>query len=168
MKLYLLLLIILFACSESEPIQRDEPTLKGSYQLVKAVGHQLMDVGGPSDRTIIRRVPHTYDYSNDPIGWLVLGEDYFYMDAPIELEPLLITGFYKALEPTTGRLALPQRMKLRYNEWFGHGGARGGLCCPEFPFSWTDDNLLKLTFWISAHIEWELYWVYYPNGIKHF
>ncbi len=169
---FLLLLITLLACSESEPILPEEPidrgehNLKGTYNLVKAVGWQLMDVGGERGPLLIRRVPHTYDYSHDPIGWLVFGEDYFFMHAPIKLQPLFVTGNYKIIEPITGRFPRPARLHLRYRTWHPNSFSYPlSTCCPKIDFFWTEDNLLIFKFLIGGgNIEWELYWKYNPTG----
>ena len=93
MKIYMLLLITLLACSESDPVSPTGRILRGSFVLTKAVGHQLMDLGGDhiDDPVIIRRVPHTYYYP-EGAGSLILREDTFYMEAPMPLQPIRIKG----------------------------------------------------------------------------
>ena len=91
MKQLTLIIILLAGCGESETII-PAPTgqaLKGTFVLTKAVGHELMDVGGPDldDPVIIRRAPTTYVYPAGT-GRLDLGEGTFYLDAPMSVRPL--------------------------------------------------------------------------------
>ena len=64
MKIYLLLLFVFVACSESEPIDPINHTMKGEFMLVRAVGLEPMHIGGPNldDPIIIEYIPHTYEH----------------------------------------------------------------------------------------------------------
>ena len=174
MKIYLLLLLALLACSESGPVIPTGQVLPGRFVLTKAVGHELMDVGGPDldDPIIIRRVPHTYHYS-DGAGRLELGEGTFYLDAPMPMQPLKYRGYFKAIvvEETdrTIRKSFPYRYykevkpgeftpKLVLDIFFPSGYLAREY--GKFPYEWIGDTL-KLDFWgpLDPMFIWELYWI---------
>ena len=72
-----LLISLLLACSDSDPCDPVNHTMKGQFMLVKAVGYQPTDVGGPNidDPFIIEWVPHTYEHP-DITGAPHLGRTY--------------------------------------------------------------------------------------------
>ena len=169
----ILLAIWLAGCGESETIV-PKPTgevLKGTFVLTKAVGHELMDVGGPNldDPIIIRRVPTTYVYP-DGTGTLTLGEDTFEFDAPLPVHPLKYRGRFKAVEEMYRRFGddLPKcyykeidddalTTKLVINVHYETGGVAHGY--GKYPYEWIGDTL-KLDFWRlwDPVFIYELYW----------
>ena len=155
MNIYMLLLITLLACSESDPVSPTGRILRGSFVLTKAVGHQLMDLGGDhiDDPVIIRRVPHTYYYP-EGAGSLILREDTFYMEVPMPLQPIRIKGTLESVSEsntTYWRVENPR-------------GVGGFLIGDIFDFVWIGDTLKIEDFeWTSSNITWDLYWVRVPG-----
>ena len=154
----LLFVMWLTGCDESETIV-PAPTgqiLRGKFVLTKAVGHQLMDLGGDhiDDPVIIRRVPHTYYYP-EGAGSLILTEDTVYMDAPMPLQPLRIKA-YLEFEPES------KQTRWRVDNPHGTGGYWIG---DIFNFVWIEDTLKLEGFELSTsrNITWDLYWKRAPG-----
>lgn len=155
MKIAMLLLIALLACSESAPVSPTGQILRGTFVLNKAVGHQLTDLGGDhiDDPVIIRRVPHTYYYPQGA-GSLVITEDTLHMDAPMPLQPISIKA-YLEFEPES------KKTRWRVDNPNGHGGF---LIGDLFNWVWIEDTLKLEGFWFTnQNITWDLYWKRAPG-----
>lgn len=156
--------IVMAGCSESDPVGPTDQILEGQFILSKAVGHQLMDVGGDhiNNPLIIRFVPHTYYYP-EGTGRLILGADgYFFMEAPMSLQPIHIAGTFEVLPAATEPYSAPERLKTNWTNLDpGSHHSYRGSCCPEDPFTWIG-NTLKLNFSVTQNIDWELFWKKIP------
>ena len=155
----LTLTIILVACSEADPVSTTGQTLKGSFVLTKAEGHELMHVGGPDldDPIIIRRVPTTYVC---PVGTaqLELGEGTFYLDAPMPVQLLKYRGKFRDIVVEETNRTIEKSFPYRYYKEVKTGEFTPklvlGIFFPsgylareygKFPYEWIGDTL-KLDF----------------------
>ena len=157
--LTLLLLLPLLACSDSDPCDPVNHTMKGQFMLVKAVGYQPTDVGGPNidDPFIIEWVPHTYEHP-DITGRLILGEHTLHLDVTTPLQRLHVAGSLVVLPATKWPYDDPDRIMSCWTNL----ETNRGKSCPEYPYTWIE-NTLKLEFWIDQSIDWELFWVRTPD-----
>ena len=99
-RILLLICLAFIACCESDPVEPINQTFEGTFILAKAVGHDIMDVGGPNrdDPLIWQPVETTYKYP-DITGRLTLGTYAFSMDAQLPQESIRIKGIFQVLSP---------------------------------------------------------------------
>ena len=153
---FVFLLLPLLACGESDPVSPTGQILRGRFVLTKAVGHQLMDLGGDhiDDPVIIRRVPHTYYYP-DGAGRLILREDTVYMEAPMPLQPIRIKATLESVSESNTTYWRVENPRGTGGYWVGD----------IFDFVWIGDTLKIEGFELSTswNITWDLYWVRVPG-----
>ena len=160
MKVYplLLLLITLIACSESEPDPIDQ-SMKGEFRLVKAVGLEPMDVGGPNldDPIIIRYTPHTYEYP-EYTGSLILGDEDFELYIELPIATLHFVGSFEVVPAQIIPYTHPYSIEVQYKE---PNRDRGGFM--PIDYEWCRNTLkLKNVVQSGVGLYWDLYWERIP------
>ena len=162
MRITLLLLITLTACSESEPDYPTGQILQGKFVLTKAVARILTDIGGPDldDPVIIRRVSHTFHYPSG-IGSLVFDGSSIVMDAPMELQPIFIEGRFKTEIKERARYYSPVPHLEIAADYRDDGTLIDNYRSHLY---WWLGNTLKIEYrtFPEWHIVWDLYWERYP------
>lgn len=160
MRIILILLISLIACSETDSTDPIDQTMKGEFRLVKAVGLVPMDVGGPDidDPHIIEYIQHIYEYP-EFAGRLVLGEESFDLYVSVPLATLHFVGTFEVLPEKISPYGHPYRIELNFTERNRDRG--GGIT--RIDYQWCG-NTLKLKNVIQRYlgIYWDLYWERLP------
>ncbi len=158
-RIIMLICLALSACSESDLVEPINQTFKCTFILAKAVGHDIMDVGGPNrdDPIVYTKVETTYKYPHIT-GQLTLGTGTFAMDVQLPQERIRIKGLYQVLKPRP-QYDEPDRVALTYL----HLDSDVRTITGGNHFWWLG-NTLKLEFGrFKSGVHWIFYWERIPN-----